>query len=33
MKFVNLPYSPYSLEVKNGDFSWNCIFRESEVTE
>jgi len=27
IKFVNLPYSPYSMEVKDGEFSWNCLGR------
>jgi ATP-binding cassette subfamily C (CFTR/MRP) protein 1 len=31
MKFVNLPSNRYSVEIKNGNFSWNCTHSKDEV--
>ena len=33
MKFVNQPESPYSVEIKNGNFTWNCSTREDKKPE
>jgi len=32
IKFVNQLTSPYSVEIKNGDFSWNCTTHDSKPT-